>query len=105
MNVKTDFLFQNTELPLEERVMDLISRFTLEEKINLMCQYQAEIPRLGVKPYKHGTKGHMESLGWAKRRYSRKISDWRVHGIQICFMRLAQQSEMKQGYIFRGILQ
>ncbi|MEF2964868.1 glycoside hydrolase family 3 C-terminal domain-containing protein [Paenibacillus sp. M1] len=49
--------YQNCNLPLEERVSDLISRFTLEEKIELMCQYQAEIPRLGVKKYKHGTEG------------------------------------------------
>ena len=63
MNVNTDFLFQNTELPLEERVIDLVSRFTLEEKINLMCQYQAEIPRLGVKPYKHGTEG-AHGIAW-----------------------------------------
>ena len=36
--------FQNPDLPLEERVNDLVSRFTLDEKIELMCQYQAEIP-------------------------------------------------------------
>lgn len=51
------FPFQNPDLPLEERVNDLVSRFTLEEKVQLMCQYQAEIPRLGVKKYKHGTEG------------------------------------------------
>ncbi|AZK49001.1 carbohydrate-binding protein [Paenibacillus lentus] len=49
--------FQNPDLPLEKRVNDLVSRFTLEEKVQLMCQYQAEIPRLGVKKYKHGTEG------------------------------------------------
>lgn len=49
--------FQNPDLPLEERVNDLVSRLTLNEKIELMCQYQAEIPRLGVQKYKHGTEG------------------------------------------------
>ncbi len=49
--------FQDPDLPLEERVNDLVSRFTLDEKIELMCQYQAEIPRLGVQKYKHGTEG------------------------------------------------
>lgn len=49
--------FQNPDLPLEERVNDLVSRFTLDEKIELMCQYQAEVPRLGVQKYKHGTEG------------------------------------------------
>lgn len=49
--------FQDPDLPLEERVHDLVSRLTLDEKIELMCQYQAEIPRLGVQKYKHGTEG------------------------------------------------
>ncbi|MGG3283357.1 glycoside hydrolase family 3 C-terminal domain-containing protein [Paenibacillus solani] len=51
------FPFQNPDLPLEQRVSDLVSRLTLDEKIELMCQYQAEIPRLGVHKYKHGTEG------------------------------------------------
>ncbi|RRJ66878.1 carbohydrate-binding protein [Paenibacillus oralis] len=49
--------YQNPDLPLMERVDDLISRFTLAEKIELMCQYQTNIPRLGVNKYKHGTEG------------------------------------------------
>ncbi|MFR9708214.1 glycoside hydrolase family 3 C-terminal domain-containing protein [Paenibacillus sp. MB22_1] len=49
--------FQNPDLPLAERVDDLVSRFTLDEKIELMCQFQTEVPRLGVKKYKHGTEG------------------------------------------------
>ncbi|MFC5467683.1 glycoside hydrolase family 3 C-terminal domain-containing protein [Cohnella suwonensis] len=51
-----EFLFQNPALPLAERVGDLVSRLTLDEKINLMCQYQDEVPRLGIKAYKHGTE-------------------------------------------------
>lgn len=49
--------FQNPDLPLAERVEDLVSRFTLDEKIELMCQFQTEVPRLGVNKYKHGTEG------------------------------------------------
>jgi len=52
-----NFPFQNPDLPLEQRVSDLVSRLTLDEKTELMCQYQAEIPRLGVHKYKHGTEG------------------------------------------------
>ncbi|MDQ0230742.1 glycoside hydrolase family 3 C-terminal domain-containing protein [Metabacillus malikii] len=55
-SVTKTYNFQNCELPLEERVEDLISHLTLEEKINLMCQYQVEIPRLGIRKYKHGTE-------------------------------------------------
>lgn len=47
----------NPDLPLEERVSDLVSRLTLDEKIEQMCQYQAEIPRLNIQAYKHGTEG------------------------------------------------
>lgn len=54
---KYQYPFQNPDLPLAERVDDLISRFTLDEKIELMCQFQTEVPRLGVKKYKHGTEG------------------------------------------------
>lgn len=51
------YLFQNPAMPLEDRVEDLVSQLTLTEKINLMCQYQDEIPRLGIRKYKHGTEG------------------------------------------------
>ncbi|GIQ70613.1 beta-glucosidase [Xylanibacillus composti] len=55
--------FQDHRLPLEERVNDLVSRLTQEEKVLLLCQYQAEIPRLGIKPYKHGTEA-AHGIAW-----------------------------------------
>lgn len=63
MSIETQYPFQNTSLPLEERVNDLVSRFTLEEKVDLMIQYQAEVQRLGVKPYKHGTEA-AHGMAW-----------------------------------------
>ncbi|MCA0753643.1 glycoside hydrolase family 3 C-terminal domain-containing protein [Paenibacillus sp. N4] len=63
MTIHTKFPFQNIELPLEERVADLVSRFTLDEKIESMVQYQPEIERLGVKPYKHGTEA-AHGMAW-----------------------------------------
>ena len=62
-DTNNNYPYQNHNLPLEDRVNDLISRFTLDEKIELMCQYQAEIPRLGVKKYKHGTEG-AHGIAW-----------------------------------------
>ncbi|MGN7759980.1 glycoside hydrolase family 3 C-terminal domain-containing protein [Paenibacillus sp. 22594] len=53
----TQFPFQNLDLPLRVRIDDLVMRLTLDEKIELMCQYQADIPRLGLQKYKHGTEG------------------------------------------------
>ena len=55
--------FQNPELPIRDRVADLVSRFTLEEKIGLMPQYQTAVERLGVKPYKHGTEA-AHGIAW-----------------------------------------
>lgn len=60
---KQNYPFQNPDLPLEQRVHDLVNRFTLEEKINLMCQYQDEITHLGVKAYKHGTEA-AHGMAW-----------------------------------------
>ncbi|MFD0670327.1 glycoside hydrolase family 3 C-terminal domain-containing protein [Cohnella sp. GCM10027633] len=57
------FPFRNPDLPLEERVNDLVERLTLDEKINLMCQYQDAIDRLGIKPYKHGTEA-AHGMAW-----------------------------------------
>lgn len=57
------FAFYNHELPLAERVADLVSRLTLEEKIGQMPQYQEEVPRLGLSKYKHGTEG-AHGIAW-----------------------------------------
>ncbi|MFD2214791.1 glycoside hydrolase family 3 protein [Metabacillus endolithicus] len=58
-----EFPFQNPDLPLETRVNDLISRFTLEEKVNLMCQYQPAIERLGIHAHKQGTEA-AHGMAW-----------------------------------------
>lgn len=63
MTENRQYPFNNPDLPLEDRVNDLVSRLTLDEKINLMCQYQDEIPRLGIKPYKHGTEA-AHGMAW-----------------------------------------
>lgn len=63
MSTTNNYPFQNTSLPLEERVNDLVSRFTLEEKVGLMIQYQTAVERLGVKAYKHGTEA-AHGMAW-----------------------------------------
>jgi len=63
MTEKTVLPYQNMKLPLDERVKDLVSRFTLEEKIESMVQYQPAIDRLGVKAYKHGTEA-AHGMAW-----------------------------------------
>ncbi|MGM9759945.1 MAG: glycoside hydrolase family 3 C-terminal domain-containing protein [Parabacteroides sp.] len=46
-----DFPFRNPNLPLEVRVKDVISRLTLEEKVELMKHKAPAVPRLGIPAY------------------------------------------------------
>src|SRR5581483_2685973 len=43
--------YKNYHLPIDERVNDLVSRLTLEEKISQMMYTAPAIPRLGVPAY------------------------------------------------------
>jgi beta-glucosidase len=45
------FPFQNPALPVDERVHDLISRMTLQEKVTQFFNHSEAIPRLGVPAY------------------------------------------------------
>jgi len=46
--------FWNEDLPIEERITDLLENLTLDEKISLLPTKQAAIPRLGIKEYTIG---------------------------------------------------
>jgi len=46
-----NFPFRNPSLPLDERIEDLISRMTVEEKIIHLCNDSLGIERLGIPPY------------------------------------------------------
>jgi beta-glucosidase len=48
---KYDYPFQNYQLTVGERVNDLVSRLTLEEKASQMIDNAAAIPRLGIPAY------------------------------------------------------
>lgn len=45
--------YLNTELPILERVRDLISRLTLDEKVGLMSHPALGVPRLGIPAYNY----------------------------------------------------
>ncbi len=49
--------FRNPSLPIEERVDDLVSRMTLEEKVSQMVHVAAAIPRLGIPEYNWWSEG------------------------------------------------
>lgn len=48
---ESSFPFQNPDLPVEERVRDLVSRLTLAEKAAQMLHEAPAIPRLGIPAY------------------------------------------------------
>lgn len=48
---QTSYPFQNTALPFEARVDDLVGRMTLEEKVGQMLNSAPAIPRLGIPAY------------------------------------------------------
>jgi beta-glucosidase len=45
------FPFQDPDLPVEERVRDLVSRMSVEEKISQLVYEATAIPRLGIPEY------------------------------------------------------
>ena len=51
MSTATDPRYQDASLPIEERVDDLVSRMTLEEKASQMVHEAPAIPRLGIPEY------------------------------------------------------
>jgi beta-glucosidase len=49
--------FRNPSLPIDQRVNDLVSRMTLEEKVSQMVHDAPAIPRLGVPAYNWWSEG------------------------------------------------
>jgi beta-glucosidase len=51
------FPYNDTKLPVEKRVADLVGRMTLEEKVEQMMDAAPAIPRLGVPAYDYWSEG------------------------------------------------
>ncbi len=56
--------FLNPCLPLEDRVTNLLSLLTDQEKVSLLTEYQPAISRLGIAAFTTFTEG-LHGLGWA----------------------------------------
>lgn len=48
--------FRNESAPIHDRVQNLLSKLTIEEKINLLRATSPGIPRLGIEKYYHGNE-------------------------------------------------
>ncbi|MGQ1784629.1 glycoside hydrolase family 3 C-terminal domain-containing protein [Saccharicrinis sp. GN24d3] len=57
LNAQTNYPFKDCSLSIDERVDDLMSRLTVEEKVFLLQASAKEISRLGVDKYYHGNEG------------------------------------------------
>ncbi|MRX64913.1 glycoside hydrolase family 3 protein [Maribacter luteus] len=53
---QSTYSFNNSELPIEERVQDLVDRLTVEEKVSLLISTAKAIPRLDIEKYYHGNE-------------------------------------------------
>lgn len=49
-------LYEDMTAPMHDRIMDLLSQMTVEEKISLMTHNAPAIPRLGIDKYYHGNE-------------------------------------------------
>lgn len=49
-------LYRDMNAPRHERIMDLLSKLTVEEKISLLVNDAPAIPRMGIEKYNHGNE-------------------------------------------------
>jgi beta-glucosidase len=102
--------FQNPNLPEEERVIDLIGRMTLEEKITALG-FRAAVPRLGVKGSPHIEGYHGVAQGgpsnWGRRNPTATTQFPQAYGLGSTWdpeliSRLAAQEAQEARYLFQS---
>jgi beta-glucosidase len=69
VSAQPSYPFQDPSRPVEERVEDLLGRLTLDEKLSLLHQSQAAIPRLDLPYFKAGTEA-LHGVAWSNDRDS-----------------------------------
>ena len=77
-------LYKDEKAPMHERIMDLLSRLTVEEKISLLRATSPGISRLDIPKYYHGNEALHGVVDRDALPFSRKLSDWRQPGIRSC---------------------
>jgi beta-glucosidase len=59
----SDDVFRDPQRPVADRVADLMDRLEPAEKLGLLHQHQAAVPRLGVGPFRTGTEA-LHGVAW-----------------------------------------
>ena len=69
MNTPVSPPFRDPARPVDERIGDLLGRLTLPEKLGLLHQHQAAVPRLGLDSFRTGTEAlhGVAWLGWVRQ--------------------------------------
>jgi beta-glucosidase len=63
MNTPASPPFRDPDRSVDERVGDLLGRLTLPEKLGLLHQHQAAVPRLGLDSFRTGTEA-LHGVAW-----------------------------------------
>jgi len=102
--------FQNPDLPAEARITDLISRLTLEEKIDCMAG-RASVPRLGVAGSPHIEGYHGVAQGgpsnWGRRNPTATTQFPQAYGLGATWdpdlvRKVAAQEAHEARYLFQS---
>ena len=102
--------FRNPDLPDEARISDLVSRMTLEEKIDAMAN-RASVPRLGVvgSPHIEGYHGVAQGgpSNWGQRNPTPTTQFPQAYGLGSTWdpelvRRVAAQEALEARYLFQS---
>jgi beta-glucosidase len=102
--------FRNPDLPAEERITDLISRLTLDEKIDCMAG-SASVPRLGVvgSPHIEGYHGVAQGgpSNWGRRNPTATTQFPQAYGLGATWdpdlvQKVAAQEAQEARYLFQS---
>lgn len=104
------FPFQNPDLPAEQRITDLISRLTVEEKIDCLAR-SASVPRLGVAGSPHIEGYHGVAQGgpsnWGRRNPTATTQFPQAYGLAATWdpallRAVAAQEAQEARYLFQS---